>query len=61
MAIRFSEEVIMKNAHKMPRPIRISRKLELSSETVAAMAEDPTPQNAIACTKKRTGCPIHTC
>jgi hypothetical protein len=25
------------------------------------MAKDTTPQNAIACTRKRTGCPLHTC
>jgi len=48
---------------KMPRAIRISRKLPLSSEELRVMASpDPTDENAIACTLKRTGCgPAHTC
>jgi hypothetical protein len=52
----------MTNANKMPRPIRISRKLELSSEKLAVMGQDPTIQPPPRCTLWKTGCgPIHTC
>jgi hypothetical protein len=61
MASRFSAEVIMKNAHKLPRPIRISRKLELSSEKVVLMSQDNATAEVAIRTLRRTGCPIHTC
>jgi hypothetical protein len=51
----------MTNAHKMPRPIRISRKLKLSSENVAVMVMDLAKPNPTRCTARLTGCPIHTC
>jgi hypothetical protein len=51
----------MMNAKKMPRPIRISRKLTLSSEKLVVMADAGTNENAVACTNRQSGCPIHTC
>ena len=52
----------MKHANKMPRPIRISRKLKLSSEELVVLAEDAPAAIPIRCTNKRTGCgPVHTC
>ena len=46
---------------KMPKPIRITRKLPLSSEKLILMTGAETIENVAACTLKRTGCPIHTC
>ncbi|HEY0989235.1 MAG TPA: hypothetical protein VGD80_19335 [Kofleriaceae bacterium] len=52
----------MKPANKMPKAIRISRKLELSSEKLVVMAEDHPSVVPTKCTKKFTGCgPVHTC
>lgn len=49
----------MNSPTKMPRPIRIQRKLTLASEQVLVMttADAPLPR----CTRRLTGCPIHTC
>jgi hypothetical protein len=55
-------EVTMKPANKMPKAIRISRKLKLSSEKLVVMAEDHPAVVPTRCTKKLTGCgPVHTC
>jgi len=51
----------MTNAKKLPKPIRISRKLTLSSEKLVVMADAGTNENAPRCTLRQTGCPIHTC
>jgi len=51
----------MTNIKKMPKPIRISRKLSLSSERLVVMTDAGTSDNALACTKRVTGCPLHTC
>ncbi len=51
----------MTNAKKLPKPIRISRKLTLSSERLVVMADSGTREQAPACTHRNTGCPIHTC
>jgi hypothetical protein len=51
----------MTNAKKLPKPIRISRKLTLSSERLVVMADAGPSENAVACTHRATGCPIHTC
>ncbi len=49
------------NQKPMPKPIRISRKLSLSSERLVVMASPETAENAAKCTFFRTGCPAHTC
>ncbi|HZJ63462.1 MAG TPA: hypothetical protein VFD36_08035 [Kofleriaceae bacterium] len=55
-------EVTMKPANKMPKAIRISRKLKLSSEKLVVMAEDHPSVVPTKCTRKLTGCgPVHTC
>lgn len=60
-ATTVSAEVTMKNASKMPKPIRISRKLKLSSEKLVVMS-DTHGEVPGRCTLKRTGCgPVHTC
>ena len=41
-----------------PKPKKVVRKLTLSKEMVAQLGEAPGP---VACTRKATGCPIHTC
>lgn len=46
---------------KMPKPIRITRKLSLSSERLVVMSNTETVENAAGCTLRQTGCPIHTC
>jgi len=51
----------MINAKKLPKPIRISRKLTLSSERLVVMTDAGPSDNAGACTQRATGCPIHTC
>lgn len=51
----------MTNAKKLPKPIRISRKLTLSSEKLVVMASPGANENVAACTHRATGCPIHTC
>lgn len=50
----------MSDTPKLPRPIRITRKLSLAKESLATLE---TPQEAAAprCTQRRTGCPAHTC
>lgn len=54
--------------HKMPRAIRISRKLALSSEKLVVMsggeAAEPggdAAEPGAKCTLLKTGCPAHTC
>jgi hypothetical protein len=49
----------MSQSPKMPRPIQIQRKLTLSSERIVSLREPEA--SAIRCTKRQTGCPIHTC
>lgn len=46
---------------KMPKPIRITRKLTLSSQKLLVMSGAETIENVAACTQRATGCPIHTC
>jgi hypothetical protein len=50
----------MANKTKLPKAIRISRKLPLSSEKLILLsggeAAKPTK-----CTDRMTGCPVHTC
>jgi len=41
-----------------PKPSKVVRKLKLSKETVAVFTNETAPA---ACTKRATGCPIHTC
>jgi hypothetical protein len=42
-----------------PKPSKIVRKLKLSREVVAPLTRDVV--DAPGCTKRWTGCPIHTC
>jgi hypothetical protein len=53
----------MANQHKnkMPKAIRISRKLALSSEKLVLMSSTETTEIAVRCTVRATGCPAHTC
>ena len=46
---------------KMPKAIRISRKLALSSEQLVVMTSPETNEPGGKCTNRATGCPIHTC
>jgi hypothetical protein len=43
----------------LPKPSKIVRKLKLSKELVAPLTRDT--ETTYYCTKKNTGCPIHTC
>ena len=45
---------------KLPRAIRISRKLPLSSEKLVVLGGEAA-EPAAKCTQLRTGCPAHTC
>lgn len=47
--------------NRMPKPIRISRKLALASEKVVVMTGSETADNEAKCTFWQTGCPAHTC
>jgi len=52
----------MTNAkNKMPKPIRISRKLALASEKLVVMSNPGEVENLGKCTFLGTGCPAHTC
>lgn len=47
---------------KMPKAIRISRKLPLSSEEIRMMSSADVTAGPERCTRRLTGCgPIHTC
>ena len=46
---------------KMPKAIRISRKLTLSSEKLVVMTGAEMNEPGAKCTNRQTGCPIHTC
>lgn len=46
---------------KLPRAIRISRKLPLSSEKLVVLSGGEATEPAGKCTLLRTGCPAHTC
>ena len=46
---------------KLPKAIRISRKLPLSSEKIIILSGGETTEPAAKCTLLRTGCPAHTC
>jgi hypothetical protein len=46
---------------KMPKPIRITRKLTVSSERLVVMTGSETIEHAGGCTQRQTGCPAHTC
>lgn len=46
---------------KMPKPIRITRKLTVSSERLVVMTGAETIENGGGCTQRQTGCPVHTC
>ena len=41
-----------------PKPSKVVRKLKLSKETVSPLTDETS---ALSCTKRATGCPIHTC
>jgi hypothetical protein len=47
-----------KNPPALPKPSKIIRKLKLSTQTVAPLTRET---EAVSCTKRATGCPIHTC
>lgn len=40
-----------------PKPTKIVRKLKLSKQKVAQLTGEHAPR----CTKRVTGCPVHTC
>lgn len=46
---------------KMPRPIRISRKLSLATEKLVVLSGGEAVEAGAKCTFIRTGCPAHTC
>lgn len=50
----------MANKTKLPKAIRISRKLPLSSEKLIVMSSSEA-EPGHKCTLLRTGCPAHTC
>ncbi|HET7504748.1 MAG TPA: hypothetical protein VFK02_27185 [Kofleriaceae bacterium] len=50
-----------KKRPKMPRPIRISRKLSLSTEKLMVLSGGETVEVGAKCTFRATGCPAHTC
>jgi hypothetical protein len=54
-------EVHMSKQKMMPKPIRIARKLTLSSEKLVVMTGAETMEQGGGCTLRQTGCPIHTC
>lgn len=41
-----------------PKPTKVVRKLRLAKEIVAVSFDETT---AVSCTKRATGCPVHTC
>jgi hypothetical protein len=47
----------MKTAPDSPKPTKVVRSLKLSKEKVAQLTEN----GARLCTKRATGCPVHTC
>jgi hypothetical protein len=50
----------MANKTKLPKAIRISRKLPLSSEKLIVLSGGDAAKPG-KCTQRFTGCPIHTC
>jgi hypothetical protein len=50
-----------KKSKQLPKAVRISRKLPLSSEKLVVMSGGETTEPAIKCTYFRTGCLPHTC
>jgi hypothetical protein len=46
---------------KLPKAVRISRKLPLSSEKLVVLSDSEATAPAAKCTLLRTGCPAHTC
>jgi hypothetical protein len=46
---------------KLPKAVRISRKLPLSSEKLVVLSGSEATEPAIKCTLFRTGCLPHTC
>jgi hypothetical protein len=51
----------MTTPKKLPRAIRISRKLPLSSEKLIVLSGGEAAEPGAKCTFLRTGCPAHTC
>ena len=41
-----------------PKPSKIVRKLKLSKQTLVPLTGEAGP---IGCTRRATGCPVHTC
>jgi hypothetical protein len=46
---------------KLPKAIRISRKLPLSSEKLIVLSGGEAAEPGHKCTALKTGCPAHTC
>lgn len=46
---------------KLPKAVRISRKLPLSSEKLVVLSGGKATEAAVKCTLFRTGCLPHTC
>lgn len=53
--------MIKNTPNKLPKAIRISRKLPLSSEKLVLLSGGQAAEPAGKCTFLGTGCPAHTC
>jgi hypothetical protein len=47
-----------KKTPESPKPSKVVRKLKLSKETLSPLSSETA---GLSCTKRATGCPIHTC